>query len=89
MLNLRILFRNLLENIQEQTIRHFQDIRLVDTGHLLSPMILRILKSVTNNSCARFSGDDLLCVNGIFIDLLLHTDIEILGVLPENHHIHI
>ena len=59
------------------------------TSHFFSAMCPCILKCVTDNSGAGFSGDNFRCMNRIFIDLLFHTHIQVFRVFPENYHIHI
>ena len=61
----------------------------MDAGHLLAAMGSGILKRITDDPGAGFSGDDLGCVNRIIINFLLYSYIEILGILPEDHHVHI
>ena len=61
----------------------------MNTGNLFPSVGPGILKGIPADARAGLPGDDLGSIDRILVDLLLHTHIQILRVLPENHHVNL
>ncbi len=88
-LDLRVLLGHLAPGVQEQSIGHLEDVRLVHQGDLLAPVLARVLEREPRDPLRAVARDDRdrLGRRAPGIDIVLDPCVQILGVLAHNHQI--
>ena len=89
-LDVRVLLGHLAGNAQEESVCRFEDVGLVDCGHQAATVGSGILEGKAHDPLACPPGDDpdrLCCFVGD--DVVLDARIQTLGVLTDDHQVHV
>src|SRR6185503_4715536 len=82
-----IVLTHLAETLEKQTIGKFHDVCLVDRGHFLSPLTLRVFECEARDSRRCLLSDDLYTLNHARHDDVLQPRVQTLCVLTHDDEI--
>src|ERR1039458_7586200 len=89
LLDVRVLRADFVENLVEQAVGHLHDVVLHEAGDLLAIVAARVLERVAHDLFAARPRNELDAGHHFGAHPVLDPGVQVLFVLPDDHHIHI